>query len=177
MKFTEALKFIEAAQSNNPEKGKADKRVDANPDSVVDVPVAKADQALVKPKMMKELMHTALKNAGDDHETMAETMGMLVNTMLNTTFESGHLRREQLRDVVNKGEVPKDGMVHEVGGKSMIGETMDGDKAYETYESDKSHMRETVGRKLSEAYESVGDQMKGYRVMVEAMKIGRNGSK
>ena len=40
MKFTEALKFIEAAQSNNPEKGKADKRVDANPDSVVDVPVA-----------------------------------------------------------------------------------------------------------------------------------------
>ena len=174
MKFNEALKFIEAAQSNNPEKEKADKRVDANPDAVVDVPVAKADQAVVKPKFMKEIMKTAMENAGDDPETMAETMGMLVNTMLGTTFESGHLRREQLRDVVNKGEVPKEGMVHEVEGKSMIGETMDGDKAYETYESDKSHMRETVGRKLSETYESVGDTMRGYRVMVEAMRIGRD---
>jgi hypothetical protein len=97
--------------------------------------------------------------------------------MLNTTFESGHLRREQLRDVVNKGEIPKEGMVHEVEGKSMIGETMDGDKAYEAYESDKSQMRETIGRKLSETYESVEDQMRGYRVMVEAMRIVHDESK
>lgn len=177
MKFSEALRFIEAAQSNNPEKAKADKRVDANPDSVVDVPVAKADQAVVKPKFMKEIMHAALADAGDDPDTMAETMGMLVNTMLGKTFESGHLRREQLRDVVNDGEVPKDGMVHEVEGKSMIGETMDGEKSHKVYETDKNHMRETIGRELSEAYESVGDQMKGYRVMVEAMRIGRNESK
>ena len=40
-----------------------------------------------------------------------------------------------------------------------------------------SQMRKTVGRKLSETYESVADQMKGYRVMVEAMRIGRDGTK
>lgn len=177
MKFKEAADIIEAAQSNNPEKAKADKRVDANPDAVVDTTVAKADQAVVKPKMMKEIMNVALKNAGDDPDTMAETMGMLVNNMLGKTFESGHLRREQLRDVVNKGEVPKEGMVHEVKGKSMIGENMDGEMCNECYESDKSQMRETIGRELTETYESVEDQIKGYRVMVEAMRIGRDESK
>ena len=124
-----------------PEKKKGAKAVGA------DMKVVMAEE-MISEEAMTQIVKEAMDNAqGDDDQKLIE-VGKIFNRMMVESFNSAQGRREDLRDLVNRSEVSKKMMVHEVEGKSVFGEGMQLKEAAGVYESDKQNLKTETSQRL-----------------------------
>jgi len=105
-------------------------------------------EEMIPEASMTQIVKEAMNNAqGDDDQKLAE-VGKVFNRMMTESFNSAQGRREDLRDLVNRSEVSKKMMVHEVEGKSVFGEGMQLKEAAGVYESDKQNLKTETSQRL-----------------------------
>jgi hypothetical protein len=150
-----------------PEKKKGAKAVGA------DMKVVMAEE-MIPGEAMTQIVKEAMDNAqGDEDQKLAE-VGRVFNRMMAESFNSAQNRREELRDLVNRSEVSKKMMVHEVNGTSVFGEGMQLKEAAGLYESDKQNLKqETSQRLLSQFKVQNEDEEVDDNYVAEQMMIDR----
>jgi hypothetical protein len=105
-------------------------------------------EEMIPESAMTRIVKEAMDNAqGDEDQRFAE-VGKVFNRMMAETFNSPQARREELRDLVNRSEVSKKMMVHEVDGKSVFGEGMTQQISEGAYESDKQELKLETSQRL-----------------------------
>lgn len=127
-----------------PEKKKGAKAAGA------DLKVVMAEEMIPETAMTRIVKEAMDNSQGDDDQKLTE-VGKIFNRMMAESFNGAQTRREELRDLVNRSEVSKKMMVHEVNGTSAFGEGMQLKEAAGVYESDKQNLKlETSQRLLSQ---------------------------
>ncbi len=150
-----------------PEKKKGAKAAGA------DLKVVMAED-MIPETAMTRIVKEAMDNAqGDEDQKLAE-VGKVFNRMMAESFNGAQTRREELRDLVNRSEVSKKMMVHEVNGMSAFGEGMQLEEAAGVYESDKQNLKlETSQRLLSQFKIQKEDEELDENYVAEQMMVNR----
>ena len=102
--------------------------------------VGAVKEAMMASGAMKE-------NLEEGSHTMDETLDAIaesVNDMLKAAFMGPQVRRESLRALVNKSEVRKESMVHELKGETRLGEGLGGDGMEKMYSEDAGDLVATI---------------------------------